>query len=730
MSRCGCDTATEVKGGCGIHLTGSGEAEDDPYVVALDPASAAGDGLRPAGQDCKLATKIVPGGGIDYDGNGAMYAADCVPEIDPSKPTVDGLIKNRCPQGDIVGGYLGGGYLYKPQSTQASIDYGAERGLDMIHLPVRMLADGTPAVTPDEYLGRQNGNVRDFGQDTPVQEQSPARWRRLVNDAGTWRPDIGADGQPHPEDPAAGWFGWLEPNEQGLLTLDRALDRIDNRAVTVIELQWPALRDENGIPLWQDGHAPPPGRVPHFLDHVKRAIRRRGSSEYSIVVSQWPYLPPPEPGQPPLDTLGPMQLRHTGPVLYTAADADRLANAPGWQVWNWTMAHRTVPADKIKPHTGDGHNAILFPITRHSDHERYVPPSGACAVLSGDPEYTAGHLKTNPGFGNHRYRKFTSSFHDSVIEHGLIAPGDEWGVDVHPNRRGLKPRYLADPAHPPNPDPRGQYDLGKDCFIQGQPGYWVLQGWISPIPKVRDTDETHQFDLSWWCKRGEKTWAEVLLARNTDKPFDSFEKTEDKSGYIVSFRGDQLVIACWDPGKNGVADLASLDTSKLANGWVAIRASVRDDGITVAVADRDSGQPLQDPAPYQSAQDPDQNKKRLGSKESGNRGGYVFFARTLPDNTGGDQPPPDQGGGQPPPPPDQGGGQPAPPPNQGNPPPAPPPPNEPGPAPPPETYVAKRGDTLSSIAQKTNSDPKAIQDANGIQDPNKIAEGQALKIPR
>ena len=76
---------------------------------------------------------------------------------------------------------------------------------------------------------------------------------------------------------------------------------------------------------------------------------------------------------------------------------------------------------------------------------------------------------------------------------------------------------------------------------------------------------------------------------------------------------------------------------------------MRDDGITVALLDRDSGQPLQDPAPYQSAQDGDANKKRLGSKDSGNRGGYVFFARTLPDNTGGgDQPPPPAAGNTPP----------------------------------------------------------------------------------
>lgn len=716
MALCGCGGETEVKAGCGIHITGSGEADEDPYVVNVDPAGMAGDGLKPAGHDCYLSTNVVPGGGIEYDPNGAMFAADCLPDVDPSKPTVDALLQNRAQSADIVGGMLGGGYLYKPQSTKASVEYARERGLDMAHLPLRMLHDGTPVVTPDPMLGRQNGNVSDFGKPTPVVTQDYARWRRIVNTAGVNNPATG-NGQPQPNDPAAGWFGWLESNETGLLTLDDALDTLDNTVVVVLDLQWPGLRDNQGNPEWADGQDPTPQRVTAFLEAIKRAVRRRGAMRHVIAVTQWPYLPPPAQGQPLRNVLDELQLQHTGPALYTPEDADRLAQAPGWQSWTWLAAHRTVPPDKIKPQTDQGKHAILFPITRHSDHERYVPAAGAIAVLSGDPEYTAGHLRTHPAFGQYRYRKNGSTYHFSTIEHGLIAPRDEYD-DVHPNRRGLMPRYMADPANPPNPDPAGEYTLGADAAIPDNPAYWVLQGWLSPVEKLRPEDEMGwSFDLSWWVKLGGNAAAEVLFCRASDKPFDGFGKTEDRTGYIASFRGDQLVLVAWDPAANATVDMGALDTSKLAKDWVAVRACVRDDGITLAVLDRDSNEPLQDPAPYSTAQEQDANKKRLGTKDSGNRGGYVFFARTLGQGGGGgDQPPPDNGA--PPPPPD------------GEQPPPPPPPEEPPPPPQQETYVVQQGDTLSRVAQKTGADQKAIQDANHIENPDQIREGDTLKIPR
>lgn len=84
---------------------------------------------------------------------------------------------------------------------------------------------------------------------------------------------------------------------------------------------------------------------------------------------------------------------------------------------------------------------------------------------------------------------------------------------------------------------------------------------------------------------------------------------------------------------------------------------------------------------------------------------------------------------QPEPPPDQPP-QPAPPPPEPAPPAPEPPPPAPPPPPPPETYVVQQGDTLSGIAQKLGVSQQALQDANGIENPDQIQEGQVLKVPR
>ena len=49
--------------------------------------------------------------------------------------------------------------------------------------------------------------------------------------------------------------------------------------------------------------------------------------------------------------------------------------------------------------------------------------------------------------------------------------------------------------------------------------------------------------------------------------------------------------------------------------------------------------------------------------------------------------------------------------------------------PPPQTYVVQEGDTLAAIAQRFGTTTQALQQANGIDDPNQIVIGQVLVIP-
>jgi LysM repeat protein len=51
------------------------------------------------------------------------------------------------------------------------------------------------------------------------------------------------------------------------------------------------------------------------------------------------------------------------------------------------------------------------------------------------------------------------------------------------------------------------------------------------------------------------------------------------------------------------------------------------------------------------------------------------------------------------------------------------------PPPPQQTYTVQEGDTLAAIAQQFGTTTTAIQQANGIEDPNQIFIGQVLVIP-
>lgn len=45
------------------------------------------------------------------------------------------------------------------------------------------------------------------------------------------------------------------------------------------------------------------------------------------------------------------------------------------------------------------------------------------------------------------------------------------------------------------------------------------------------------------------------------------------------------------------------------------------------------------------------------------------------------------------------------------------------------TYVVQAGDTLGVIANRVGVSAKSLADANGIDDPNKIAVGQKIRLP-
>lgn len=355
----------------------------------------------------------------------------------------------------------------------------------------------------------------------------------------------------------------------------------------------------------------------------------------------------------------------------------------------WVFANKTIPADKLKTFADAGYNVVLAPVTRHVDWDTLLKPTGSIGVLSGDPEYTAGHVDDHPHYAHYPYRVPNSNYQDPGVPHGLLPTNEDWWQSVHPFQRGL-----INP-HSPDPEAAGEYVIGKENEPATGGKDFRLQGYLCPVMDPNTDPDKFVFDLSWWVNiytsDARTVAAEVLFCRATDEPFTSFDAVHDRTGYIVSYRrlqggGQQIAVVAWDQAANKPVDLVDWDVSKFEKSWVAIRASVRPEGITVTVLDRHTGQPVPDFPPYDSSKDPDANKKRLGSADSGNRGGYVFFGRVA---AGAPAPPPPTAPPSPPPPPGPAPDAPKPPPGPApkpdpNPPPPPPPPApQPEPKPPP-----------------------------------------------
>lgn len=433
----------------------------------------------------------------------------------------------------------------------------------------------------------------------------------------------------------------------------------------------------------------------------------------------------------------------------------------------WVFANKTLPPERLTQYADAGHNVLIAPVTRHADYDALVKPASAAGVLSGDPEYTAGHIPNHPRYPRYSYREEGPANYDLTVDHGLIGPSEDWWNSVHPHQRGAD---HGPDKNDPN-DPGGKYILGRENEREVKPVNWVLHGACCPIIKTQPKDELGwQFDLDTllnvyrdYRAAQRMVSAELLICRATDEavPGEGLAKTKNKTGYVLSYRTmaggkKQFIVACWDHAAGDYTNLVQWDVAKFEPSWVRVRVHVRDAGIIIALVNRDTGLQLADFPPYDSAKDGNANHTRLGSKQSGNRGGYVFFGRAIGDGPPGGpkdpesaafarfsvlpndappgpppgpapgpkpppenpKPPPEPAPPPPPKPPPDGGGQP--------PPPKPPPPEPP---PPQRTHVVKSGETLSGIAGQYNVTPQAIQQANDLADPNVIYEGQVLKIP-
>ena len=594
-TRCGSNAnqcACVVQGRRGVHVSGSG-APNDPYQLSFDGGELVGNGLLWNNDTGRLAVRLAdqtlgfaPSGGLFVTGKQGDSGAGTL------GATAEAL-ETRAANQDVVGGLHGAGYMIKPQDTRGSVTYGVQRGHDLMHLPVRMLHDGTPVIASDATLD----TVRLGGWGGQVQEQDMQRWRTIPTEPGLWTE---TEAVPPPADPAKdhrsekGWFGFLEPNQMGLTSLADVFDLLGRSCVLLLELRFPTITTAG----WADP-APPDSRVRGFLERTSTLIRRYGLTQSVVVTTATPKVPQTDTAEL-VDVLEPFKNANVrvGPVLTTPQQAEQYPPGNTWPAgWSWAVLGAGLPMDTLQSYTsatGPIH-CLLTPVSRQYQHPDLVAPSGAMGVLSPDPEYFAGAIDSHPTAGNYTYRRLVDTWLYGTVQHGLL-PANE-GLDMAQANQRLQIRRVWN----------GGVPVGGDVFISHETEigpHFLLMGQNSPIPDAT----TYYMDLLMDVRsigpiQDGPTRAELAFAITKDVALTTVENTPDQSGYVLQYEVKKgagnggvdkfMRVWTWDPdannGQGASTPLIEMNLSAYGYDWKRVMMIVNPNGLTLRFLNRDTG---------------------------------------------------------------------------------------------------------------------------------------------
>lgn len=467
MARCGCgDQCTcLITEGVGIDVPGSGNV-NNPYVVTFDGAEVIGPGI--GWSNDQLTARLAPGGGLEFDGTGAMRTTEGGGGGggEPSGATVAALVAKAK---DVIGGSHGAGHMIKPPDLRGTYEYALQTALDMVHVPVRFLSDGTPVVrTADTMLRTLPVQPGAF-----VQDQDPHHWRAVSDRPGRRLHPDETEGVGRNE-PSDGHYGYLEPGQPfGLTTLDDVFRICGRRTVLLLDLRFPP-RNAAG-----DYIDPTPlARVDAFLNRVRAMIGQYGLSTSVLVTTSDIQVRVTQGVIDVLDYFAQLGIT-VAPTLNTAADAAAHPADATWPAaWTWVFLSADLPRATIDTYVAKTIgstplNVMLFHVSRQYLRKTLVNSAaqtagatgaGALGVLSGDPEYYLGEV-----YG-YRYRSMVPSLNTLTIKEGILPSSGDDIENMPCRRRGFL---------------RGGYN---SVFLDhgaipaaGSVGAWTLMGWACPL---------------------------------------------------------------------------------------------------------------------------------------------------------------------------------------------------------------------------------------------------------
>jgi glycerophosphoryl diester phosphodiesterase len=506
-----------------------------------------------------LSTKLAAGGGLEFDGQGAMRTTDAPGGSGIGWTTIADLEAKAANQ-KIVIGHAGAGILIKPETQLRSYRYGQHIGLDMMHVPIRALKDGTPCVIADETLGRVTGEPWNQAAWTAkyVSDQAPHDWGIFPSLSGLDNPYLRnqPDGNSEPtleqaptawdnakwqtRSPSFGFLGMREQPQYGLTLLSDVFREVGGRTPLLLELRWPARSSEGG-PFVK---ATAPWINAWYLRNVLAMITRFGLTNYVVVTTTEMTIPPDGAGPDTnvLDSFANAGIR-VGPHLTAAKLAAHPADGTWPATWAWATFSNALTDAQIAPYkaltpNGAALRCILMNLNRHHEWTERIVTAGLQGATSSDPPYAfatvapVGHPLNGPG-----YRDPYSRWEWATIQHGVLPPNT---ANIGPYHRGTK-------------EPNASKLLMGPSMVPAVAGttYHVLQGWGAPMNLPADLyfDFYVAFD-AWESPRTNSAWLALAFCRTDDQVFSDWNPAPGAS--LPAQSGYALMITQRDTAADGV----------------------------------------------------------------------------------------------------------------------------------------------------------------------------------
>jgi glycerophosphoryl diester phosphodiesterase len=537
-----------LQDGLGVDVTGTGDP-NNPYVVEFDGSEVVAQGLTWDSSVRKLSAKLAPGGGLEFDAGGAIRSTVTGGGEEVGWTTIADLEARGA---NVVIGHAGAGYLVKPETARRSYEYGQQIGVDAMHVPVRMLMDGTPVVHSDETLGRTHGEPWNAAawQAIHVQEIDGHRWGIVPMLSGLDSPYLRnqPDGNTDPtiEFNAAAWadnakwqtrspsFGFLGNREQpqygGTFLADVFRD-VGGRTPLIIDLRWPARTGGNGAFV----RSTPAWRTDLFLRNTLSMIQRFGLSSYVVVTSDQITIPAQVVGQTVnvLDYFSSAGIR-VGPQM-TSANVSTYPPSSWPATWSWAFFPTTISDATIATYAaltpgGNPLRRVLLQVQRQTVWRDRITTPGLLGGTSADPVYAYGLVGGTHPLSGLGYRRNWSDWGQATVQHGLIPPA-EGATRVSPYLRGL---------HEPGVD-RTLFGPQMVPVVSGT-GYHVLQGRLGPLPVPTDVSFDFVLGMDEFESPRVGGWLGFTFGRVDDSQFTDWNPAPGanaaaQSGYLFLMNG-------------------------------------------------------------------------------------------------------------------------------------------------------------------------------------------------